>query len=119
MKMKHLSSMAAVVVATIGIAPAHATQQQDTQRAYASSGTADPDLARQVREQSGSPRRKADLYMAAPSATPDSNLVRAVRYQNASPRRKPDLYVAAPSAVPDPDLVREIRYQNGSPKSKK
>ncbi len=121
MKIKHLSSVAAVVVASLGVTSAHAIQHQDSpsQTAYAASGTTDPDLARQVRNQSGSPRRKADLYVAVPSLSQDRNLVREVRYQNGSPRRKPDLYVAAPPAAEERDLVREIRYQNGSPRSKK
>jgi hypothetical protein len=121
MKMKHSFSLAAVLVASLGVTSAHAIQKDDStlQTAYAGSGTTDPDLVRQVRNQSGSPRRKPDLYAAVASLVKDRNLVREVRYQNGSPRRKPDLYVAAPGTATDRDLVREIRFQNGSPKSKK
>jgi hypothetical protein len=90
MNMKHLPILTAVVVATLGVNSAHAIQKHDPifQRTPAHTGIIDPDLARRV------------------------------RYQNGSARRKPDLYVAAFAPGKDPDLVREIRYQNGSPRSK-
>jgi hypothetical protein len=121
MKMKYVSILTTVVVASLGVTSAHGIQQPDSnsQSAYSTAGTIDPDLARQVRYQSGSPRRKADLYVAAPSPVPDPNLVRQVRYQNGSPRRKPDLYVAVSGPATDRDLLREMRDQNGSPRSKK
>jgi hypothetical protein len=120
MKMKQISSLAAVVVASFGVTSAHAIQNQDpVQSVYAPAGTTDSDMARQVRYQSGSPRRKADLYVAVAGVGHDRNLVREVRYQNGSPRRKPDLYVATSAPAADRDLIREMRNQNGSPKSKK
>jgi len=116
-----VSILAAVAVASLGVASADANQQQDPiQGAHAAPGPTDPDLARQVRYQSGSPRRKADLYVAVATTIKDRNLVREVRYQNGSPRRKPDLYVAtSASATTDRDLIGEMRSQNGSPRSKK
>jgi predicted nucleic acid-binding Zn ribbon protein len=121
MKMKHMSGLAAAVVASLGVASAHALQNDDTalSTVSASSQTTDPDVARQIRNQSGSPKMKADLYVAASASVADRNLVREVRYQNGSPRRKPDLYVAASAPAADRDLARGIRDQNGSPKSKK
>jgi hypothetical protein len=121
MKMKHVSNLAAVMAASLGVASAHASQNNDptSQSASAPPRSTVANLAAEVRSQNGSPRRKADLYVAVPGLTANRNLVREVRYQNGSPRRKPDLYVAAPVPATDRDLVREIRNQNGSPRSKK
>jgi hypothetical protein len=121
MKMKHMSGLAAALVVSLGVASAHALQKDDSalQSASASSQTTNPDLARHIRHQSGSPKRKADLCLAPSASVADRNLVRAVRYQNGSPRRKPDLYVATSASAADLDVVRGIRDQNGSPKSKK
>jgi hypothetical protein len=90
MKMKHVSTLAAVVIASLGVTSVQAIQKHDPifQKAYAH------------------------------SRTTDANLVRQVRYQNGSPRTKPDLYVATATSAVDPDLISGIRNQNGSPKSK-
>ena len=92
MRMIPAAILAAVAVASIGANAAHATQKHDPQFQNARVPCAmvpDPDLIHQFSYQGGSPRAKADLYVAHPTT---SGMER--------------------------DLAREIRYQNGSPKSK-
>jgi len=92
MKIKHVAVLAAVAAASLGANSARAIQKHDPifqPVRYAHSQDNDPDMLRALRNQSGSPRSKPDLYVAHPKFH-----------------------------VVDPDYVREIRYQNGSPKSK-
>jgi hypothetical protein len=90
MKIKQASMLAAVALASFGVAPVQAVQKHDPvfQKVYSHSLARDPDLLRMVRYQNGSPRRKPDLYVAAPGQGTDANLLDAIRNQNGSPRRK-------------------------------
>jgi hypothetical protein len=92
--MKHVSILAAVVVASLGANAAHAIQKHDPifQNAHVvSSGVPDPDLVRRVRYLNGSPKAKEGLYMAHPVGSgADRDLTREVRYQDGSPRSKND-----------------------------
>jgi hypothetical protein len=92
MKTKHVSVLATIVVASLGANSARGIQKHDPifqPVRYAHSQDNDPDMIKALKNQSGSPRSRPDLYVAHPMFH-----------------------------VVDPDYVREIRYQNGSPKSK-
>jgi hypothetical protein len=94
MKMKHASILAAVIVASVGANSAQAIQKHDPifQSAHTTvSQKNDPDLVHQLRNQSGSPHGKADLYVARPTSSgADRDLAREIRYQNGSPRSRSD-----------------------------
>jgi len=94
MKMKHVSILAAVIVASVGANPARAIQKHDPifQNAHTTiSQENDPDLVRQLRNQYGSPHSKSGPSMSRSGGQAmDRDLVREVRYQNGSPRQKVD-----------------------------
>ncbi len=91
MKMKHMSVLTAVVVASLGVNAAHAITKRDPifQSAHVALVAQDPDYARELRYMDGTPKSKSDL---------------------------PKTRVAG--VVVDHDYAREIRYLNGTPKSK-
>jgi hypothetical protein len=94
MKLKHVTVLAAVVVASLGANAAHAIQKHDPifRTAYSTiPQSTDPDLVRQLRDQNGTPHSKMDLcvaHAAAPGV--DRNLVKEIRDQNGSPKSKVD-----------------------------
>jgi len=94
MKIKHVSILAAVILASLGVNAAHAIQKHDPifQTAHTTiPQTNDPNLLHQLSNQYGSPHGKADLYVArtVPHGV-DRDLAREVRSQNGSPRSKLD-----------------------------
>jgi hypothetical protein len=93
MKPKHMSVLATVLVASLGVNVAHAIQKHDpifrTTCVY--SGVRDPDVVQLVGYQSGSPRWKKDLYVAHSSNTGmDRDLVQEMSSQSGSPHAKSD-----------------------------
>jgi hypothetical protein len=91
MKMKHVSTLAAVLVASLGASSAHAIQKHDPIfQTHATSGVIDPDLVREVRFQNGSPRSRPDLYVQVRALGIEPNLVREVRFQSGTPRSNND-----------------------------
>jgi hypothetical protein len=104
MKMKHGSILTAVIAASVVANSAHAIQKHDPmfQTAHTTvSQKNDPDLLRQLRNKSGSPHRKPDLYVGR-SVGPvvDRDFAREVRYQNGSPRLKVDPSVLSLQLAP-------------------
>jgi hypothetical protein len=92
MKLKSLTVLAAVVVASSVCSVALASQKHDVKfqdPLVFDSQKNDPDLTRQIRYQNGSPKGKADLYVARPASTEmDRDLVRNIRYMDGSPKSK-------------------------------
>jgi hypothetical protein len=94
MKTKYVSLLAAVVATSLGANSAHAIQKHDPifqTPLPINSQANDPDMVRQVCNQSGSPRRKPDLYGAHPiPGIVDRDSVREVRFLNGRPKSKMD-----------------------------
>jgi hypothetical protein len=91
MKPKYMSVLAAILTATVGTNAARAIQKHDPifQTHYVSSGVKDTDYVRLVRYQNGSPKAKADLYIAhSTNHVVDRDLVREIRAESGAPKWK-------------------------------
>ena len=95
MKSNYKSALATILIASATIHSASAIQKHDwvfqsNYAAYLSPN--DPNVAQLVRSQNGSPKAKADLYVARPTGNSgaDRDLVQEMRSQPGSPKAKKD-----------------------------
>jgi hypothetical protein len=104
MKMKNMSILATIIIASVAANSAQAIQKHDPrfQTAHTTvSQQNDPDLLHQLSTKSGSPHNKPDLYVGRyVSPVVERDLAREVRYQNGSPRSKIDTAVQSFDLAP-------------------